>query len=72
MIGYKNEFILIPKEISDKSIGKVEVIEWSDEANKKQYGIDRIEKRIDVFVNDIIIHINLTKNTFNIDEVGSN
>ena len=72
MIGYKNEFILIPKEISDKSIGKVEVIEWSDEANKKQHGIDRIEKRIDVFVNDIIIHINLTKNTFNIDEVGSN
>ena len=59
MVEYKNEFILIPKKISDKTIGEVRCISHYDD-------------KIMVIVNDTIIDINLDKKAFNIDEVGSN
>ena len=58
MKEFKNEYGLIPKKISDKTIGKVKVFK------------NEIENKgncIMVIIDDTIIYINLDKKAFNID-----
>ena len=61
MIEYKNKFGLIPKKITDKTIGKIKILESND-------------KILDIFIEskELILMIDLKKKSFNIDFIGAN